>query len=313
MSDETAYSILIVDDNTKNLQVLAEILRSMSYRVAMVKDGFRALNFVAKKAPDLILTDIVMPEMDGFEVCRRLKSDENTKDIPLIFISALNNIPQKVKAFKLGGVDYITKPFQKEEVLARVRTHLELKHSREELKLSYRKLQKAYHELELAARTDSLTKLSNRRDIIEKIEHEKRKNEESGKPFSLILSDIDNFKEFNDEYGHDCGDFILISVAELMRSEIRQQDSAARWGGEEFLILLPETDLKGGEIVAEAIRRDLSDRHYNYGSYDLRISMTFGISSYSPSQSIDSCIRMADEALYRGKKAGKNCIVLSEK
>jgi diguanylate cyclase (GGDEF)-like protein len=279
----------------------------------MVKDGFRALNFVAKKAPDLILTDIVMPEMDGFEVCRRLKSDENTKDIPLIFISALNNIPQKVKAFQLGGLDYITKPFQKEEVLARVRTHLELKHSREELKLSYQKLQKAYHELELAARTDSLTKLSNRRDIVEKIEHEKNKNEESGKPFSLILSDIDNFKEFNDEYGHDCGDFILISVAELMRSEIRQQDSAARWGGEEFLILLPETDLKGGEIVAEAIRCDLSDRHYQYGSYDLRISMTFGISSYSPSQSIDRCIRMADEALYRGKKAGKNCIVLSEK
>lgn len=183
MNDETAYSILIVDDNTKNLQVLAEILRSRNYRVAMVKDGIRALNFVAKKTPDLILTDIVMPEMDGFEICRRLKDDENTKDIPLIFISALNNVPQKVKAFRLGGVDYITKPFQKEEVLARVRTHLELKHSREELKLSYQKLQKAYQELELAARTDSLTRLSNRRDIIEKIAYEKKKKRRQRKAF----------------------------------------------------------------------------------------------------------------------------------
>ncbi|OQX19134.1 MAG: hypothetical protein BWK80_37270 [Desulfobacteraceae bacterium IS3] len=311
MNRKTRPSVLIVDDNPKNLQILADMLRNRNYRVAIAKDGFSALKFAFKMTPDLILLDIMMPQMDGFEVCRRLKSHHATKEIPVIFISALNNTADKVKAFKTGGVDYITKPFQQEEVMVRVRTHIELKRSQEELRLSYKKLQAAYNELTLAARTDSLTKLFNRLHIIEKMEAERKKIQNSGKVFSLILSDIDDFKTFNDRYGHDCGDFVLLSVADVMRSKVREEDVVSRWGGEEFLLLLPETDIKGAKLVAEKILQEFSDNVYEYNHYRLKIRMTFGISTYSPAESIDICIKMADEALYQGKKSGKNCIVLS--
>lgn len=133
MDSETPCSVLIVDDNTKNLQILADILRSRDYKIAMAKDGVSALKFVSRRKPDMVLLDIMMPEMDGFEVCRRLKSDRETADIPVIFISALNDTEDKLKAFRAGGVDYITKPFRKEEVFARVNVHLELKRSYKEL------------------------------------------------------------------------------------------------------------------------------------------------------------------------------------
>jgi diguanylate cyclase (GGDEF)-like protein len=310
--DREESFILIVDDNPKNLQVLGNILREKDYKTAVAKNGQEAMKVVEKKLPDLILLDIMMPDMDGFEVCRRLKAQEATQNIPVIFISALTHTSEKIKGFKAGGVDYITKPFQDEEVFARVKNHLELKFSREELKLSYQKLQDAYRDLDLAARTDSLTRLSNRRDIIEKMEYEKQRFERNKKPFSLVLSDIDNFKAVNDRYGHDCGDFILVSAANLMRSTVRKQDTVARWGGEEFLLLLPETDLKGGKVVAENIQKELNNNSYAYNEYDLRITMTFGVSSFFPGETIDQCIRKADEALYDGKKSGKNCIVLSE-
>lgn len=306
MDKNLSSSVLIVDDNPKNLQVLASILRTCKYKVAMVKDGIKAIKFIKSRKPDLILLDIMMPDIDGFEVCEKLKQDDSTKDIPVIFISALAEIEDKVKGFEAGGVDYITKPFQQQEVIARVQTHLELRNA-------YEKLEKAYKDLDIAARTDSMTKLSNRRDIIEKMKYEKRKSERSGKPFSLVLSDIDDFKLFNDNYGHDCGDFILVTVADIIRSEIRKQDTAARWGGEEFLILLPETDIRGGEIVAENIRQSLVSNIFKYNDYPHKIGMTFGVSTFiSNEQSIDDCIKMADEALYKGKNSGKDCVILYE-
>ncbi|OQY56685.1 MAG: hypothetical protein B6245_18055 [Desulfobacteraceae bacterium 4572_88] len=312
MKDKTLASILIVDDYSKNLQILADILKSRNYKIAMAKDGFKALKFVNRKKPDLILLDIMMPEMDGFEFCHHLKKNNETKEIPIIFISALCEPDDKIRGFQAGGVDYITKPFHKEEVLARVETHLRLKRSQEDLKAAYQKLQRAYDELEVAARTDSLTGLSNRRDIIERMAYEKVKNERSGKPFSLILTDIDDFKRFNDEHGHDCGDFVLVSVANLMRSKVRKQDSVARWGREEFLLLLPETGLRGAKVVADAIHQTLAEQCYEYRHQTLKISMTFGISSFSELEDPEQCIRMADQAMYRGKKSGKNCIILSE-
>ncbi|QTA79271.1 Two component system response regulator, GGDEF domain-containing [Desulfonema limicola] len=306
LNDDTnkGSSILIVDDNPKNLQVLASILRTSNYKVAMVKDGAKAIKFISSRKPDLILLDIMMPELDGFEVCQKLKQSKTSKDIPIIFISALSETEDKVKGFEAGGVDYITKPFQQQEVLARVKTHLDLRNA-------YKKLKQAYKDIEIAAKTDSMTKLSNRLDIIEKIKYEQRKYQRSGNPFSLILSDIDNFKLFNDKYGHDCGDFILIAVADIIKSGIRKQDTAARWGGEEFLILLPETDKPGGESTAIKIRERLISKTFEYNEHPHKISMTFGISTFN-GQGIDNCIKMADEALYKGKTSGKNCIVLSD-
>ncbi len=311
MHPETPSSVLIVDDNSKNLQVLADILGGEHYKVALAKDGGKALTFVRKRRPDLILLDIMMPHLDGFEVCKQLKADTETRDIPVIFISALTDTQDKLRGFRAGGVDYVTKPFQKEEVLARVKTHLELKRSQEALKTAYFKLHKAYEELEIAARTDSLTQLSNRRDMMDKIKYEKKKTDRSSKPFALILADIDNFKNFNDQYGHDCGDYVLVTVSEIIRNRVRRQDTAARWGGEEFLLLLPETEVEGAKTLAASIQQALAEQTMRYDQDQFQVTLTLGISICHGGTDIDHCIKAADEALYDGKRAGKNRIFLS--
>ncbi len=311
--------ILIVDDTSKNIQVVASTLKEDGYQMAFAQSGKTAIEKTLANKFDLILLDIMMPEMNGFEVCEQLKKNSRTKDIPVMFFTAKADIESIVRGFELGGVDYLTKPFNRKELLARVRTHLSLKHYREALELSNRKLKKAnaelleyQKELERAARTDSLTKLSNRRDMVEKIETEKIRADRNQKPFSIVLGDIDNFKLFNDEYGHDCGDFVLVSVAERMSVRIRKQDTAARWGGEEFLLLLPETDLEGGSFLAESLRAEIADSDYHYKNNSFKITMTFGVSSFSQAEDIEQCIKMADNALYTGKRLGKNRVILSE-
>lgn len=309
--------ILIVDDVSKNIQMVANILKEEGYQMTFAQNGKAALDKIRAHDFDLVLLDIMMPEINGFEVCRELKKDPATRDIPIVFLTAKVDTESIAKGFEIGGLDYVTKPFNGIELLARVKTRLELKHSREELISANQKLRetnqellKYQKELELAARTDTLTKLSNRRDIIEKIENEKIRFERSGRPFSLVLCDIDDFKLFNDKHGHDCGDFVLVSIAEMLRSRVRKQDGVARWGGEEFLLLLPETPLEGGVILAESLRKNISDYNYKYKNNNLRITMTFGVSIFdSLSMDIEQCIKIADKALYRGKDQGKNCVI----
>jgi diguanylate cyclase (GGDEF)-like protein len=193
-------------------------------------------------------------------------------------------------------VDYITKPFQQQEVLARVQTHLELRNA-------YKKLKKAYKDIEIAAKTDSMTKLSNRRDIIEKIQYEKIKFHRNGRPFSLVLSDIDDFKIFNDKYGHDCGDFILITVADILRAGIRKQDTVARWGGEEFLILMPQTSLESAFGKAEILRKSVAGFRDEYIPV---FTVSFGVTCYRIGESMNELLRRVDAALYEAKNSGRN-------
>ena len=320
MSDDTNKNlrILIVDDVSINIQVIANILKKDGYQMSYAQSGKAALVKSNFQDFDLILLDVMMPEMNGFEVCIKLKQEPKTKDIPVIFLTAKSDTESIVRGFEAGGADYVTKPFNGVELLARVKTRLDLKRSQEALKSAYQKLKatnekllKSQEKLEMVARTDTLTKLSNRFDIIEKMENEKIRFERSQKPFSFILCDIDNFKLFNDQYGHDCGDFVLVSLAERIRSRVRKQDGVSRWGGEEFLLLLPETDLEGGRILAESLRETVSSNCYEYDEHKLEITMTFGVSSFSQVENIEQCIKMADSALYKGKSLGKNCVVLS--
>jgi len=310
--------ILIVDDVSINIQVIANILKKDGYQMSYAQSGKAALVKSNFQDFDLILLDVMMPEMNGFEVCIKLKQEPKTKDIPVIFLTAKSDTESIVRGFEAGGADYVTKPFNGVELLARVKTRLDLKRSQEALKSAYQKLKatnekllKSQEKLEMVARTDTLTKLSNRFDIIEKMENEKIRFERSQKPFSFILCDIDNFKLFNDQYGHDCGDFVLVSLAERIRSRVRKQDGVSRWGGEEFLLLLPETDLEGGRILAESLKETVSSNCYEYDEHKLEITMTFGVSSFSQVENIEQCIKMADSALYKGKSLGKNCVVLS--
>ncbi|MCD4796647.1 MAG: diguanylate cyclase [Candidatus Cloacimonetes bacterium] len=193
-----------------------------------------------------------------------------------------------------------------------VNQYLIVRKVNKQLNKSNKDLNETYRELELVAKTDPLTKLSNRRDIIEKIENEKKRFGRNGKHFVLIMADIDNFKSVNDRFGHDGGDFILESISTLMISLVRQQDVVGRWGGEEFLLLLPETELEGGRALAEKIRKNISITPYIFNDKKIPITVTFGVSVYNKPMDIDLCIKYSDEAMYKGKRRGKNCVVTSK-
>ena len=303
--------ILVVDDVAHNLQVLCNILGKQQYKLAVARSGQQALDMMEKISPDLVLLDVMMPEIDGFEVCRRLSGSPRTRHIPIIFLTAKTDTESVIRGFETGAVDYVTKPFNSAELLARVNTHLELKYTREELIGKNKELTRAKKRLEAAARTDPLTLLSNRREILENIERERIRYERSGRTFTLLLGDLDNFKQFNDRYGHDCGDFLLVQVAKIMKSLVRKQDSVARWGGEEFLLLLPETNLEGGYTTAEKIKSAISGPSFIYNGISLNVSITFGVSMFgcTCTPEVDDCIKTVDMAMYEGKQQGKNCVI----
>jgi diguanylate cyclase (GGDEF)-like protein len=172
-------------------------------------------------------------------------------------------------------------------------------------------LSKAYDKMETLARTDPLTGLSNRRDFIEKLQFEITRFERTQIPFSIILCDIDDFKLVNDQYGHDSGDYVLAGIADIIKSTVRKQDIVGRWGGEEFILLLPDARLGGGKRAAEDIRKNIESKSFHINNYTFSITMTFGVSQYDRAMDMESCIKKADEALYSGKGIGKNRVILA--
>jgi diguanylate cyclase (GGDEF)-like protein len=317
--DTKKRSIVIVDDMPDNLRLLADILKKKGYKVRPAPSGARSLATIDKELPELILLDIMMPGMDGYQVCRQLKADDRTKDIPVIFLSALNEVFDKVKAFKAGGVDFITKPFHVEEVLARVKTHLTIRAQQEALAVKNRELLKKNalisqqaKKLELLATKDFLTGLSNRRDFLERADQEEKRFKRIGRPFSLILLDIDHFKRVNDTFGHICGDKVLATVSRALEKALRAQDILARWGGEEFICLLPETGADGAKSTAEKIRTAMERLEYDGIDSDLSITATLGVCVHDGSCTIAESIRCADDALYKGKEQGRNKVVLAD-
>ncbi len=312
-------SIVIVDDVPDNLRLLTGILKDRGYKVRPAPNGARALATIQKEPPELILLDIMMPGMDGYEVCRRLKEDPGSRDIPIIFLSALNEVFDKVKAFRAGGVDFITKPFQTEEVLARVRTHLTIQAQQKALLLQNEELRRKNaliteqtEKLELLATRDFLTGLSNRRDFLTRANEEEKRFRRTHRPFALILLDIDHFKQVNDTHGHTCGDSVLIQVSRGLEKALRTQDILARWGGEEFICLLPETGKDGAVSAAEKIRADMEGLRCRCGDGDVPITVTLGLCVYDGACTIEACIRRADDALYTGKNRGRNRVVLAD-
>lgn len=314
--------ILIVDDIPVDIEILSALLKK-SYEVWVTDNGTNAVQIAEANQPDLILLDVIMPGMDGFSTCVALKSNEKTAEIPIIFISPRKESEDIIKGFSLGGVDYITKPFNPAEVIARVKTHLDLKNIREELKkyahrleelnkelcFKNNQLNEAYEDLRIAAMTDPLTKLANRRYLIEKIGEEIIRFKRNERAFSIVLSDVDNFKDINDQYGHECGDYVLIYISDLMGSMIRQQDCISRWGGEEFLLLLTETDADGARVVAEKIRSRIQRSEIIYKDKKIFVTMTFGIATFSEDDDMNDTIKRADDALYIGKVSGRNYVV----
>ena len=317
-------NILIVDDNPDNLKVLEAILIADGHEVRPAMCGETALKTVAVRLPELILLDAVMPGMDGFEVCRRLKADPATSGIPILFISALSEQEDKLKAFESGGVDYITKPFSGQEVLARVRTHLrlaaalkQLRETNQELSREVEARKSAEEELRLSEQkymemsiTDSLTNLFNSRHFFRQLGYETERAKRNGTPLSLVLMDIDNFKSFNDTYGHPEGDSVLRVLSNVIMKNLRVSDTAYRYGGEEFTVLLPETEGKNAVVVADRLRKDFEEVTLSPGVESIvQMTVSVGVSRYIPDEQVSTFLKRVDGAMYKAKKAGKNRVI----
>lgn len=317
--------ILIVDDTPANLDLLSGMLSDKGYRFRVATSGARAIAAAASARPDLIMLDITMPEMDGYETCRSLKGNPSTAGVPVIFISALDEALDKVRAFEAGGADYVSKPFQFEEVLARIEHQLRI--SRLQRSLEGRnaelatknamlveisqQLEQANRELERLSITDSLTGIANRRQFHTVLDHEWRRCRREEVPISLMMIDVDCFKLYNDTYGHQKGDECLAAVAASIRDSLqRAGDFVARYGGEEFVVVLPSVDteeaLRTAEQLCEAVR-SLAIPH-DRSSAATRVTISAGVASTVPDDSTTegSLISAADEALYHAKRTGRN-------
>ncbi len=288
--------VLVVDDAIENIRILRHMLKD-EYRVVFALDGEKAVEIAFAQSPDLILLDVLMPGMDGYEVCRELKRSVRTWDIPVIFVTSLNNPEDETRAFDAGGVDFISKPLNAAVVRARVRTHLTLK--------------KQSDLLRAMTLTDVLTGVANRRCFDESLNREWRRCERAGDSVGLIMADIDHFKLFNDYYGHQAGDACLLTVAATLRECARRaSDIVARYGGEEFAVLLPQETLDGANMVAEKILdsvRGLAIPHA--GSLCApHVTISLGVAVMAPSGEISpsAVVAAADARLYEAKAAGRD-------
>lgn len=294
--NDTVYTLLIVDDEKQNRTLLTELLKDQ-YRLILAKNGTQALERAFEHRPDLILLDVLMPEMDGYAVMRALKNDERTRDIPVIFISALDSAENEELGLELGAVDYITKPFRPSIVRVRVRNHVQSVHQR--------------RLLERLALIDALTEIPNRRRFSQIYGQEWRRCQRSRNPLSLIVVDVDHFKLYNDNLGHAAGDQVLRQVAATLRAALkRSSDFVARYGGEEFVILLPEIDRDGAHALAEQVRRDVEALRIPHGHSPVApwITISLGGATMTPenSQEEQTLFGIADTFLYQAKHDGRN-------
>ena len=299
-------NILLVDSNITNIDILIKLLGD-KYDLFVSLNGKDALNIVQTNHIDLILLDIMMPHINGYEVCNTLKLDDRTKDIPIIFITARNDEDSIEKAYDAGGIDYITKPFKPKELLARVQTVITLQNLIHELK-------EQHEELKLLASTDPMTGLYNRRYFHKTseplIDLAKRDKTET----SIILIDIDKFKNINDTYGHQVGDNIIISLGKQLENFTRKSDIICRFGGEEFIILLPKTSIDGAAIISEKIRENIQNNIvYLDDNKKLSFTISIGVSKVNndKDEDIDIAIHRADKALYEAKNSGRNKVIVN--
>jgi diguanylate cyclase (GGDEF)-like protein len=303
--------ILIVDDNPTNLSVLSLALKAAGFKTRVAMDGESAIEQAKEDAPELILLDVQMPGIDGFETCKRLKADPATQDIPIIFITASADLDNKVKGLSIGAVDYIAKPFQQEEVLARVRVHLELRFLTRKVQEQAVALQLANQELHRLANLDGLTEVANRRRFDQYFDQEWRRAERERSSLSLILCDIDYFKNYNDHYGHQAGDACLRKVAQAISETLRRPgDLVTRYGGEEFAIVLPNTSCEGAIYVAELLQAKIEQLRILHAQSRVssQITLSLGISSVMPTalQEAHDLVAATDKALYLAKAEGRN-------
>lgn len=313
MPDEAPKRILVVDDNADNIQLLRARLEARGYIVEEAPDGEVALERVfTNPPPDLILLDVMMPKIDGFEVVRRIKSDETLPFIPVIMQTALDSTESMVQGLDAGADDYVSKPVNFRELDARVKSLLRIKGLQSALAQRERELSVANAQLRIMSSTDVLTGVANRRSLEERLhemwEHSIRLHE----PLSVVMCDIDHFKRVNDDFGHQAGDAVLQQFAKLLQAEAREIDRVGRYGGEEFVLLLPGTVLDAAVTFAERIRESVERAEFRYGDgQTLQKTMSCGVAAWPHPLVNDpeALIKAADDALYAAKETGRNRVI----
>jgi diguanylate cyclase (GGDEF)-like protein len=288
--------VLVADDDIVNRQILAELLKP-EHTVLLAKNGEQTLERAARHLPDLILLDVMMPDMNGYEVLRRLRADAQTAHITVIFISGLARPEDEANGLKMGAADYISKPFNETVVMARVAMHLQMVRQR--------------RMLEHLAHVDGLTELANRRRFDEVYEAEWQRSRRSGRPLSLALLDIDAFKQYNDYYGHPAGDRALRAVARSAAAGLRRPaDLAARYGGEEIVLLLPDTEAAQAQQVVSAICCAIVDLQIPHEASSVQPILTVSAGGATldcvAAESSAELFTAADNLLYKAKKSGRN-------
>ncbi len=292
-------TVLVVDDSDIICSIIKDILETPSLHIDIAHSGEEGIIIAKQLHPTLILLDIIMNGIDGYETCRMLKNNSETKDIPVIFITGNNDSQSVLKGFEVGAADYVSKPFIPEELKARVKVHMQ------NIKIQ-RELQFLMQELKETAVTDYLTKLYNRRYFMDQLLV--FVTQFDFKIF-LILFDIDNFKKINDTYGHNTGDTVLVTISNILKLLLREEDILSRWGGEEFMICLPDITENAALDFADKLRGEVSKYNFSCGSIVFRCTITGGIIQYDRTISPEKNFTNVDRALYLGKSSGKNqCI-----
>jgi diguanylate cyclase (GGDEF)-like protein len=299
----TNAAVLIADDSLVIRAVVRSGLEDEGYRVTEAVDGLAALEQCRMDPPDVILLDVEMPGIDGFQVLRALKGDAELKDIPVVFLTSRSDIDDVVAGLRGGAHDYLKKPFEHVELLARVGSAVHVKKLQDQLR-------QRNVELDRVSRTDALTGLYNRRHLDEELVRQQSDANRHHDPLCVLLLDIDHFKRINDSYGHPAGDLVLCAFADRLRAQLRGSDIAGRWGGEEFLIIMPRTDLRGALEVAERLRRAIAASPLVPGVHNISATVSGGC-AISRGEEPDAFLQGVDTCLYRAKASGRNRIVTS--
>ncbi len=305
--------LLIVDDNPSDLLLFKKIMKNEGYKVKAISNGLEAWKWLQKNPVDLIMLDVIMPEIGGIELCRKIKGDRLLHDIPVIMVTSKDDPYSLEEGFEAGAIDYVTKPIQKVVLRARVKSGLKIKHYQDQLKLVCQELLKKQGELKRLLAYDRLTGLYNRYFFLERMEEEIEMAKRFGMPLSLAMLDIDHFKKVNDHYGHLFGDYVLQEIGKMMLMHFRKTDMIARYGGEEFTILATGSYKDGLAHACERFRKKVEK--YKFSSEDIEITLTIsiGVADFIPSKDDDGIdlIRRADTALYEAKGRGRNRVVVS--
>ena len=287
-------TLLVVDDQEINLFIIQTVFGNQ-HRVLAATNGREALRLSREERPDLILMDVLMPDMDGLEVCRRLKESEETRDIPVIFVTSQGKPDEETRALNAGAVDFISKPINASVVQARVRTHLTLKRQTDFLRSQ--------------VFIDGLTGVHNRRRFEEYLAYEWRRCARLQSPVAVFMIDVDNFKRINDTYGHQAGDTVLARLARILRAGLqRSQDLVARYGGEEFVCLVPEMTLVNARGLAERLVDAVAREVFEFNGERLRVTISLGYAVAVPQNlgQPERLVAAADGWLYQAKAQGKN-------